>query len=420
MKALAALRAAAEQGMREDAAPAHAAAREELLQRYRDAWIDHAHLQLNDPAPRGEPMGEADLPAIEWIAQLAAAGHAPAAAFLERVLQPRHLDRLFAVAPQRMAALSGVTKIARYLVSTELKKPAPDRQRLEPWLESAGFWLNGLRAALRDLDAVAGGATAADWAAVRGVLKEQADAGVEDIDLQNAGELLYRFGMQRLDQADEASQRAGHALLERAAVRGSRLAAGVLFEAGFKAAAKKPAFLEQWLASGKPLPESGRLPCLQLGAALERGVAGRPPDLEAALPWYERALGLKARFEAGKLNNEFCYYVATAFDRNYRSLCKLDDPELAMKWHERGLTAGDDRCCDSWLVACAKGEAGLAADPAAALERAQRFRRSGANLKGCRWRIMSGVRAMYAAAKAEADPARAAKWREAAAAIEND
>ena len=59
----------------------------------------------------------------------------------------------------------------------------------------------------------------------------------------------------------------------------------------------------------------------------------------------------------------------------------VDDAEMAMRWHERALVLGDERCCDAWLEACAKGDMGLAADPAAALERVRRYRDSGADLK---------------------------------------
>ena len=419
--ALAALRASAEQGMSEDAAAAHGAARERLLQLYRDAWTDHGHLQLNDPEPRSQPMGEADLPGIEWLTRLAEAGHVPAADFLERALQGLHLRNLVAVAPRQMEALAPrIPRIARYFALHEAQKPVPDRGRLDAWLERVGFELRGLASALRELDDVAGGPCEADWAAVREVMAEQVPGGFEHVDFRSATHLLYRLGLARRAHPEEAKRASARPLLERAAALGSHQALEAIFAEGFEAAASKAAFLQQWFSAGWAATRSSRLPCLQLGAALERGAAGRAPDLDAALPWYERALDKRAAIEPGRLNNEFCYAVAVAFDRRFPSMCTVDDAELAVKWHERGLAVGDERCCDAWLEACAKGAMGLAADPAAAVDCAQRFRRSGANLKGCRWRIAGAVAAMHAAGAAEPDPARAARWRAAAAAIESD
>jgi hypothetical protein len=413
---LAALRSSADQGMFEQAAPAHAEAREKLLQLYRDAWLEHAHLQLADPAPRSRPMGDGDLPGVQWIARLAAAGHAPAGAFLERVLRPPHVQGLLEAAPQAVEELAlAVPSLARFLAWEELRKEAPQRPRLERWLEAGGEECRGVLEGLRELDAIAGGPNESDWTILRhGLPGEHAPGNFEDtLDLGVEG-VLYLLAQNRLPLPDEASQRAARALLERAAQLGSAKAAEHLFVEDFKAAPKKRAFLEQWFARGLPRVASSRRPCLQLGAALERGVAGGAPDLRAARAWYRRAVGDYTH------EPEFCYRVAIAFDRRWRSSCMVDDAEMAMRWHERALVLGDERCCDAWLEACAKGDMGLAADPAAALERVRRYRDSGADLKARRWRTLGAVRALHAAAAAESDAARAAKWREAAAVLEKD
>jgi hypothetical protein len=89
-----------------------------------------------------------------------------------------------------------------------------------------------------------------------------------------------------------------------------------------------------------------------------------------------------------------------------------DDAQLALRWYERALERGGQRSLDTWIKLCADGDAGLAPDPAAALERIRRFRASGVATDA---RPMFAIGAAEGAAAAAKEPRLAAQWLEVAA-----
>jgi hypothetical protein len=396
--ALAALRAGAERGMTEDAAPAPAAAREALLQHYRDAARTGEQLSIDD---------------IEWIERLARAGHVPAAELLARIFAGVRIDVLLADQPQRLLALAPQSPtLARRLAWRELRQPAPDLARLREWLGWGGELCRGVAAALHELAAITGSTPAQDVALVSSMVFRRGP--VEDLvryATPEAWEFLLAFSRRRSDSADEEERRASRRLLERSAALGSGEAADELFAADFDAAPDKAAFVQAWLDAGKPMTPTA---CVRAGAERERAGA-----LGQAIAWYERAVHRKPWKSADRLDGEFCYAVAHAFDARW-SRVLVDDPELAVRWHARAAEAGDERSLDTWLDTCVKGQLGLAADPDAALALVQRYRASALDLRIRRWRLEPCLRALRRGADAEKDPARAARWREVIALVESD
>lgn len=395
--ALAALRADAQRGMTEDAAPAPAAAREALLQHYRDAARTNEVLDIDD---------------LEWIDKLARAGHVPAAQLLDRIFAGAPMEVLLAHERQRLLALAPHSPtLARRLAWRELRQPAPDVARLREWLERGGEPCRGIAGALRELADVAGTPAEADLALVRGMLF---DSPFPELDLYanlEAWELVLAFARRRLGAPDEEERRAARRLLERAAALGSGDAANELFAADFAAASDKASFIRAWLDAGKPMAPAA---CVQVAAHYERA-----RGLIEAIPWYERGLHRNPWKSPGQLDMDFCYNVAHAFDRRWSRML-VDDAELAVKWHARAAEAGDERCLDTWLDTCVKGQMGLAADPDAALGLVRRFLASGVDMAPRRGRLAPSLRALRRRADAEHDAARAAKWREVIALLEQD
>jgi hypothetical protein len=160
------------------------------------------------------------------------------------------------------------------------------------------------------------------------------------------------------------------ALLERAAALGSLRARDALWLQRHAAAPDKAAFLREWLAAHPSPAAAGPLGSVQgrmIGAALEHGQTGSPPDPDAALPWYAAALG----FELPAA--DACRRVARGFMDEWR------EKESALRWLERGIERGETASLEQWLEACYRpDELGIARDARAALERARRAIAQGA------------------------------------------
>ena len=396
MSSLAQLRAQADLALTEDAPPAHAAARERLLQHYRNAVRDNGPVLIED---------------IEWIAKLARAGHVPASALLSRFFERARIDLLLGDEPDRVFALAPQSPtLARRLAWRELRQSAPDVPRLFEWLERGGEPCRPIAVALRELAEITGATPQADMALVSSMLFLP---GMEEFGTRNNPEVsqfLLAFALRRSDASDEKERQDARRLLERAAALGCGDAADVIFAADFAAAADKAAFVQAWLAAGKPMSPRA---CVRVGAHYER-----ESGLAAALAWYERALQRKPWNSPERLDMDFCYSVAHAFDRRWSYLL-VDDAELAVRWHARAAELGDERSLDTWLDTCVKGQMGLAADPDAALELVRRFRAAVVDLNERRNRLAPSLRALRRGADTEKDPVRAAKWRDVVALIEN-
>ncbi len=216
-------------------------------------------------------------------------------------------------------------------------------------------------AAVRELAAIAGAPAEADLEILGDSIhqKEESTAG-----------LLYAFARHRAG---------GRQLLERAAQLGSLPAKSDLVGAAFDAAADKHAFVHRFIEQYPRAQPIAEQLFLRLGMALEREGA-----LAEALGWYARALGREVP-PGGERDRDFCYAVATAFDRRWR-VHRLDVPAQALAWHERGIAAGEVRCLEGWIDACVADAMGIAGDPQAALERVQRYLASGEGTEGTRCR----------------------------------
>jgi hypothetical protein len=187
------------------------------------------------------------------------------------------------------------------------------------------------------------------------------DHGARDI-----GALMYsfaenRFGAERLR------------LVQRAAELGSLPAKTEIVMGLFEAAADKRAFVRDFETRYPKAGPITRELRLRLGMHVEREGA-----LEEAISWYAKGIA----YDPDKPRDaEFCFAVATAFDRRYGSH-RIDDPATALAWHERGAEAGGAECLGAWIQACARGDLALTPDPQRALALAKRSFAANPNLFG--------------------------------------
>lgn len=244
----------------------------------------------------------------------------------------------------------------------ECYRRKPDADLLCRWLESGGE--PGVAVELRESLAIAGSLAAVDLEILARSISEKPQTGA----------IVYAFANARLKSTEASERETGRRLLRCAAKLGLLAAKLDVVVALYDAALDKRAFVDGFM---KQYPNAGPVTvslCLRLGTALERGDSGVARDLEDAMSWYAKVVGREPKYDgaAGRLDSGYCYAVATAFDRREHGH-KIDDPALAMAWHERGLEAGSARCFRVWMDACCKGEMGLTRDPEAALERVRRY-----------------------------------------------
>ncbi len=288
----------------------------------------------------------------------------------------------------------------------ELYRRTPDKEALARRIEAGGE--PDVAAELRELVAITGQPGPADL--------EILEASVLDERVPGAGQLLHALAQPRLASKVESARALGKRWLNRAAQLGSLEAKTAVVMAAFEDAGDRRAFVRSFL---RQYPNSGPIGerlCLRLGCMVEKGELGGAPDLPEAADWYTKGLGkaLNPAGEARVAESEFCYAVATAFDRRWR-LHRVDDPAIALAWHARGLSAGNVECFNAWIGACLNGELGLRQDPVEALAQVRRFKAvAGHALKNTLWGLRTAF--LYRAGKAaETDAALGARWQEIAA-----
>jgi len=336
------LRSMAERAMREDAAPADAAARERLLQMYRDRMVDFGHFDLSGTLKREDACGEEDVGGVEWLARLGAAGHVPARALLERALDDRRLSELTTAAPGRMAALVDIVPpLARREALGALRGTDTDYPRIARLLAAAGGACGQVGNALRTLIGLGVAVREDERELLRVSAKLYTQVPVTDA--RAARELLTRFATRRIVSADAGERGEGERLLAHAA-RADPPRAPVLEWLG-RLVAKAPQFMREWLGKNPDPLEASKLWRVRAGAAFETGRATGTPDLAEASRWYAFAVDgtPETGGEGGAGNPKLCYSAAKQIELQLLG----DQPELkpyVLAWYQRGAALGEERC----------------------------------------------------------------------------
>lgn len=406
------LRERANAGMTRDAPSECAHAREALLQRYRDRLIDFGHFDLEGRLARGEAFGIGDFDGIEWIAQLAAIGHVPAAALLHRTLDERRLGELFVADPGRFQACAQkIERFADWLALSESRRPQPDPRVLGEWLRRGSAPSNAIAAVLAALQELAIAPSSGDLQQVTWAI--QRHFASTRVNPRLVAELLTLMAESRLVSASREEQAAGVALLKKAGTLAPGSARGwsSLYELS-----KDSAYMRQWLAK-YPTPSS-RKPDALIRAALdyETGVADGRPDIEAAITLY--GIGLNespwVAEQNRDLRTEFCLAIARwmfwRFEPGERAA-----REAALGWLERAIGRGEPAALAMWLRETTVRASAVLRDPEQAFDQAQRFR--AAELAGTpRGELVPALEEIIRRAKdllragGEHDAAFAAKW----------
>lgn len=393
------LKEQAEQGLHEDAQEPYASARERLLQKFRALYARNSRLDLElEGQEAGLAWGSGDLDGLEWLCRLAACGHVGGERLLDHVLDEEYgslRGRANLASPElgRMQALGKkYSKVAQFLSRVECSHENPDLDKLVMWLEHGGAEHAGIGAAVRELYRWP---RASELNLLRDIVRSpkrsKPDPGATRIWQSN---LLFQVARSRAMYATspEARMDAIH-LMERAAELGSMPAKELLWLERYEIAQDKNAYLRDWLAT-QPEPESAsERQCMIAGMALERGVAGSPPDPQRALKWYAGALNrIEAAAVAAMAMSGYLKRYASALSRIegrkreasarhadlFREVANLLDPDaqrnrpksenwpadavLAMAWYERGLALGDVDCLERWLKLLLDGKSGQALD----------------------------------------------------------
>ena len=306
---------------------------------------------------------------------------------------------------ERAAALGSIR------AQFEVKLEAGGIESLVRWLDRMGGDWCELAAALREFRAVAGERERPGDRFLRSLFEP---GGLGQRELRRVlreplrGQLLCDFAMPRVASLRSEEREVGKRLLLRAAELGSGNAIAACLTADVEllcrwleacgdegrharavrelceatggiapavlAAPDKLAILAKWARRSAVTRVIGTALCLRVGAAIELGQLGAPPDVDAAITWYEAALPAHSPRDpaTGAFTPTFCWEVAATFDRRNRGH-RFDAPALALAWHDRGLAAGSWMCFSSWIEACAAADMGLAPDAAAAMRRVKDF-----------------------------------------------
>ena len=330
-----------------DAAPALALEREKRLQVCRDLVLDN---------------GNFDLDSVLWVAQLAANGHVPAQALLERALTGAKLRDLHAADAARFAeGAATVPRFAGWLAARETQNAAPDVAVLRRWRP-----MDLVFAALDESGVAPGDA---DFVPVAQSAQEQWHGSRDDERI--AADLLTGLAEARLKDGDPVSMPAGLALLGRAAA----LAPGGArrWTALYDLAGRSP-YMQRWLDKF-PVP-SLRQPDPLMSSALdyETGTADGKPDLASAILLYEMGTNVPAwqGTEGGELDSEFCLAVGRWLD--WRAAADHQaGREAGLRWYERVTGRGDPRALGLWMLGTAKQGSIVAREPEQVLAELERY-----------------------------------------------
>jgi hypothetical protein len=324
---LAGLKRQAQDALHESAHGPGARAREELLQLYRESFFAHFRF---DPiaAERRQPWSAKDAAAVEWLERLGASGHVGARHLLEQFVYGNRLDALHASSPKLLEKLAAryphaSSSLARLLCA----KDDCDLKEVRRWLAAGRNSDRYLAAALDELDTLGLSLGAQELAFLRKRLSEN-----DHWFALNYARSRVLLIAARHHEGTPAGMRA----LELAAEQGNEEAIDELFRLRSTAIADKARMLDAWFDAGGSRTHKIRVLCLRVGAEIERGADGMPGDLPRALKYYRVAVGGVIWREdlPDELHPEFCFDVAHAFDRNSQR-CRVDDPELAARWHDR-------------------------------------------------------------------------------------
>jgi TPR repeat protein len=345
-------------------------AREELLQRYRDCMLDLGQFDLSGALSRDDSFGAANLEGVEWIAQLAATGHVPAQALLDRSLDDRRLGELHACAPERFEeAASRVARFADWLAFRESWREPPDPEALERWLGLGSAPSRSIAAAMAQLAAL--GLSPAPSDVARITLAIRLRWSTSRVDPRLAAELLEHMAEPRLQSAAPEERSAGIALLKKA---GSLAPGAARRWASLYALAERSGYMQRWLET-YPSP-SRRSPEALMRAALDyqSGTADGEPDLRSAIDLYEMGLN-EAAYGASavtEVRTQFCLAVArwlgwkhAADDRAAR--------EAALHWLEVAIGRGNPDALAMWLRETTTSACVTAREPEQAIEQIKRY-----------------------------------------------
>ncbi|MDA1118656.1 MAG: hypothetical protein O2979_11785, partial [Proteobacteria bacterium] len=94
------------------------------------------------------------MPRLDWLAQLAAGGHAGASELLERILAPDRVNELLKLSPERVHVLAArVPVVAALLALRHAGQTPPDLVALTRWLSKAPPPYPAFAIALREVQA---------------------------------------------------------------------------------------------------------------------------------------------------------------------------------------------------------------------------------------------------------------------------
>lgn len=420
------LKAQAEQGLREDAQEPYASARERLLQKYRALYARNLRLDLElEGQEGGLAWDSGDLDGLEWLCRLAACGHVGGERLLDHVLDEEYgsLKGRANPTPPELGRLQALgkkySKVAQFLSRVECSHENPDLEKLVMWLEHGGPEHASIAAAVRELYRWPRTSELKILRDIVGIAKRSKPEPGGDARSWQAS-LLFEIARRRASAASSPEAReVAIRLMARAAELGSVSAKGLLWLERHEIAEDKNAYLRDWLAT-QPKPEDAtERQCMIAGVALERGVAGSPPDPDQALRWYAGALSrAKGRKRvADACDVELCRDIANLLDpalQHYRVTGEKwpADAGLAMTWYERGLALGSMECLEKWLARCVEGKSTTACDRDSVHERVDRFLRASktkhASEKSSRELFWLSIRFLHGESLA-ADPVLAAK-----------
>jgi len=339
----------------QDAPRELALARERRLQSCRDQVLED---------------GPLDLESIDWISQLAGAGHVPAQALVDRAFHGDRLRRLREADPGRFDAVARrVPRLAGWLAACECARDPMDLAVVRAWLALGDPPCRAIASALAQVEALGIALSTLDRQQVAKTVQSHWNASLDDSRIPS--NLLTAFAEPRFADADPGVRAEGLALLRHA---GSLAPGGARRWAWLYDLAARSAYMRNWLEKF-PVPSS-RDPNALMRAALdyETGAAGDAPDLEVAAVLYEMGTNVPVREgeSAGALGTEFCLAVGRWLDWQSRPEDRAMR-ESAMGWYGRVVGRGDPRALGLWLVDAADPKCAAARDPGQVLAEIERY-----------------------------------------------
>lgn len=289
---------------RPDAPPELALAREQRLNNYRNLVYRGRRLPTAD-----HPQ---DLPtAIEWVEQLAAAGHVSARRLLRKAIERAHVvHELWHKAPDLLARISPDRESTAALVAwSSLFTDPVDLQATERLMQQAGPSVRVLGEHLAVFREAGGRLHEQDVHMLQGLVPYCRRDDARKLNFERSKNVLRDLAKWRLRSMDAEERRLGGVLMLKAAQRGDETAWPLCWtheltverERNGGQALDFPqlfALTQQWFAQGRPpVREAGAI-CMLLAVAREAGRGGQPKDFGQALVWWERAFCGSPKLEA--------------------------------------------------------------------------------------------------------------------------